>query len=306
MKNVDGKLAMKIAMPATNSPINSPRDYFLNTQIIVHAGGLSERWFPVTQGKIPKPMTEVGKKLRPMIDWTVLPYVVAGAKKIFLTLWHQPEVIVDHFKQVTKSTGIEFIPLIEPQNRRMGRAGVIKYYMDQGIVSNNQPIISINSDDIVKLNPIELSKFQFGGLDKGFRATVVGSSTEVSQYGRIKFNQKTNEVSSFIEKPDFKLGASELVNTGIFYLDSELSKHFLDIKESEMPVDLERSRMMQDHVVRVMRALDLVVLGKTWFVLNTPDQYKKIRDFDFEKFFEVTNVERFLGPYEPTGNANCK
>jgi NDP-sugar pyrophosphorylase family protein len=293
-------------MPAINSSINSPRDYFLNTQIIVHAGGLSERWFPVTQGKVPKPMTEVGKKLRPMIDWTVLPYVMAGAKKIFLTLWYMPESIMNHYKEVSKNTGIEFIPLIEPQNKRMGRAGVIKYYIDQGIVSSNQPIISLNSDDIVKINPIELAKFQFGGLDKRFRATVVGSSTEVSQYGRVKFNPKTNEVMSFIEKPDFRLTAGELVNSGIFYLDTELVKHFLDIKESEMPVDLERSKMMQEHVVRVMRALDLVVLGKTWFVLNTPDQYKKVRDFDFEKFFEITTVERFLGPYEPTGNANYK
>jgi len=297
-------------MPAINSsintPINSPRDYFLDTQIVVHAGGLSERWFPVTQGKVPKPMTEVGKKLRPMIDWTVLPYVMAGAKKIFLTLWYMPESIINHFKEVSKNTGIEFIPLIEPQNKRMGRAGVIKYYIDQGIVSSNQPIISLNSDDIVKINLIELAKFQFGGLDKRFRATVVGSSTEVSQYGRVKFNPKTNEVASFIEKPDFRLTADELVNSGIFYLDTELVKHFQEIKEAEFPVDLERSKMMQEHVVRVMRALDLVVLGKTWFVLNTPDQYKKVRDFDFEKFFEITTIERFLGPYEPTGNANYK
>jgi len=286
--------------------INSPRDYFLNTQIVVHAGGLSERWFPVTQGRIPKPMTEVGKKKRPMIDWTLLPYVMAGAKKIFLTLWYMPEAIMEHFKEVGKNTGIEFVFLVEPQNKRMGRAGVIKNYINQGIVSNKQPILSLNSDDILKINPIELAKFQFGGLNKGYHATVVGSSIEISQYGRIKYNPKSNEVSSFIEKPEFKLGQDELVNTGIFYLDTELVKHFLEINESEMPVDLERSKMMQNHVVKVMRALDFVVLGKNWFVLNTPDQYKKVRDFDFEKFFEVTNVERYLGPYEVQNNANYK
>jgi len=289
-------------MPA----INSPRDYFLNTQIVVHAGGLSERWFPITQGRFPKPLTEVGRKLRPMIDWTIVPYILAGAKKFYLTLWYQPETIVEHFEEVSKQTGIEFVPLIEPKSRRMGRAGVIKHYMDQGVVSSKQPILSINSDDIVKINPIELAKFQFGGLDKGYFATVVGSSVEISQYGRIRYNPKNNEVSSFVEKPEFRLNSGELVNTGIFYLDTELAKHFLDIKESEMPVDLERSKMMQDHIVKVMRALDLVVLGKNWFVLNTPDQYKKVRDHDFEKFFEVTNVERYLGPYTPKQNINYK
>lgn len=286
--------------------MNSPRDYFLNTQIVVHAGGLSERWFPVTQGKIPKPLTEVGKKKRPMVDWTILPYVMAGAKKIYFTLWHMPEFIMDHFKEISKSTGIEFEFLTEPQDKRMGRAGVIKHYMDRGVMSSRQPILSINSDDILKINPIEFAKFQFGGLQKGFRATVVGSSVEISQYGRIKYDPKSNEVSSFVEKPEFKLGSGELVNTGIFYLDTDLVKHFLDIKDEELPVDLERSKMMQQHVAPAMRALDLVTLGKTWFVLNTPDQYKKIRDFDFEKFFEVTNIERYLGPYEPKNNISYK
>ncbi|HLC39649.1 MAG TPA: NDP-sugar synthase [archaeon] len=289
-------------MPA----INSPRDYFLNTQIVVHAGGLSERWFPITQGKFPKPLTEIGKKLRPMIHWTVLPYILAGAKKFYLTLWHQPEAIVDHFKEISKQTGIEFVPLIEPENKRMGRAGVIKHYMDQGVVSSKQPILSINSDDIVKVNPIELAKFQFGGLDKGFFATVMGSSMEVSQYGRIKYNPKTNVVNSFIEKPEFRLTDSELVNTGIFYFDTEVVKHFLDIKESEFPVDIERSKFLQEHAVPVMRALDLVTLGKTWFVLNTPDQFKKLRDLDYEKFFEITNIERYLGPYSSKFNSHYK
>jgi NDP-sugar pyrophosphorylase family protein len=184
----------------------------------------------------------------------------------------------------------------------MGRAGVIKHYIEQGIISGNRPIISLNSDDILKINPTEFAKFQFGGLAKGFYATVVGSSVEVSQYGRIKYDPKTNRVASFVEKPEFKVSQGELVNTGIFYLDTQLVRHYLEIKESEFPVDLERSKMMQENIVPVMRALDLVILGKTWFVLNTPDQYKKIKNMDFEKFFEITNVERYLGPYSPQDN----
>ena len=278
---------------------NSPRDYFLNTQIVVHAGGLSERWFPVTKGKVPKPMTEVGKKKRPMVDWTILPYVIAGAKKIFFTLWYMPETVTAHFKEVSKHTGINFEFLIEPQSQRMGRAGVIKHYMDEGIVSSNQPMLSMNSDDILKVDPIELAKYQFGGLEKGFKATVVGSSVENSQYGRIRYDPKTNKVNSFVEKPDFKLSPGELVNGAIFYLDTDLVKHFGEIKESDFPLDLERSKMMQENVVPVMRALDLVTLNKTWFVLNNPQDYKKMKDYDFEKFFGITNVERFLGPYDP-------
>jgi NDP-sugar pyrophosphorylase family protein len=281
---------------------NSPRDYFLNTQIVVHAGGLSERWFPVTQGKVHKALTEIGKKPRPLIEWTILPYVMNGAKKFYITLWHKPESIVEHFKKIQKDTGIEFVFLVEPENKRLGRAGVIKYFMEKGIIADDKPILSLNSDDILKINPIELAKFQFGGIGKGFYATAIGSSTEISQYGRIKFNPKDNKVSNFVEKPAFALTQNELVNTGIFYLDTKLVKHFLEIKDSDLPLDLERSKMMQENVVPVMRALDLVILGKTWHALNTPQDYKKMRDFDFEKFFEITDVERYFGEYKPQQN----
>ncbi len=275
----------------------SPRDYFLNTQIVIHAGGMSERWFQVTQGKIHKAMTEIRKKKRPMIDWTLVPYVMAGAKQFYITLWHQPESIIEHLKEISKNTGIKFIPLIEPQGKRLGRAGVIKYYFEKGDLDKDKPILSVNSDDVLKINPMELAKFQFGGMEKGFLATNIGSSTEISQFGRTKYDPKNNRVISFIEKPAFKVGENELVNTGMFYLDSKLNKHFLDIKENELPVDIERSKLMQEHLVPVMRAFDLVMLGKSWIVLNTPEDYRRAKDFDFEKFFEITSIERYLGDY---------
>jgi NDP-sugar pyrophosphorylase family protein len=283
-------------------PVTSPRDYFLNTQIVVHAGGLSERWFQVTGGKIHKALTEIGKKKRPVIDWTLIPYVMAGAKKFYVTLWHQPQSIINHLKEIEKNTGIKFTVLVEPEDKRMGRAGVIKYYLEDQTLEKDKPILTINSDDVLKIDPIELAKFQFGGIQKGFFATDIGSSTEISQFGRIKYDPKTNKVHSFIEKPAFRVGENELVNTGIFYLDSKLVRHFLDIKESEFPVDLERSKMMQENIVPVMRAVDLVMLGKSWVVLNTPEDYRRVKNFDFEKFFDITNVERYLGEYKSQQN----
>ena len=282
--------------------MNDLRSYLLETEVVIHAGGLSERWFPVTQGKIPKPLTEVGKKKRPMIDWTILPYVIAGVKVFYVTLWHNPQPLIDHFKDIQNNTDLKFVPLIEPIDRRMGRAGVLKFYNQKGQFNFDKPILSLNSDDIIKLDVQELAKFQFTGLKKYFFATVVGSSQEISPYGRIKYNPKSNEVATFVEKPSFKLPEGELANTGIFYIDSSLVSYFKEIKEEEFPVDLERSRMMQDHIVKKMRALDLAILGKTWFVLNNPQEYKTMKDFDFEKFFGITSIERYLGDYRPTNN----
>lgn len=284
--------------------MNDPRSYLLETQIVIHAGGLSERWWPVTQGKIPKPMTEVGKKKRPIIDWTILPYVIAGVKTFYVTLWHNPQPMIDHFKDLEKNIGLKFVPLIEPSDKRMGRAGVLKFYNQKGEFSFDKPIISLNSDDILKIDVQEFAKFQFNGLKKDFLATVIGSSQEISPYGRIKYDSKSNKVATFVEKPSFRLPDGELANTGVFFIDTSLVNHFKEIKEEEFPIDLERSRMMQDYIVKKMRALDMVALGKTWFVLNNPQDYKAMKDFDFEKFFDITNVERYLGEYLPTNNAS--
>lgn len=283
-------------------PASSPRDYFLNTQIIIHAGGLAERLNQVTEGKFPKAMVEIGKKKRPIIDWTLVPYVMANVKRFYITMWHQPQALVNHLKEIGKNAGIQFIPLVEPENKRMGRAGVIKHFLEEGTLDKNQPILSINSDDILKIDPIELAKFQLGGIAKGFLATDIGSSTEISQFGRVKYDPKTNKVHSFVEKPAFRVAENELVNTGIFYLDSKLNKYFSEIKESEFPVDLERSKMMQERIVPVMRAFDLVMLGKSWVVLNTMEDYKRTKNFDFEKFFDITDIERYLGEYKEQTN----
>ncbi len=284
-------------------PFDNPNDYFLNSELIVHAGGLSERWFPVTQGKIPKPATDIGKKSRPIIDWIILPYVMAGLKKMFISLWHNPNIIVEHCDEMAKNTDIEFIYLKEPGDKRLGRAGVIKYYLEKGVLSEDKPKISINTSDIMKLNIKELVKFQLLGLEKGFLGTMVASPSELSQFGRVKCDINTKAIINFEEKPLVQLPKDEYVNTGTFYLDSQLNRYFHEIAEEEFPVDLEKSKILPKFCSQI-RCFEHVIPLKTWFWLKSQQDYKIVKDMDFEKFFEITNVERFLGPYSPQNHIN--
>lgn len=278
--------------------LEDPNSYFLNSELIVHAGGLSERWWPVTEGKYPKPRTDIGKKPRPMIDWVILPYVVAGVKRIFVTLWHKPDTIVEHCEEIAKNTDIKFTYLIEPENKRLGRAGVIKYFLEKGVLSEDKPKISIYASDIVKINTKEFVKFHLIGLSKRFLATVVGSPSEYSQFGRIRCDPKTKAVKFFEEKPITTLPNGEYVSTGIFYLDQRLNKFFLGISDDELPVDLERSKMILK-ICKVMRCFEHVLPLKSWIWCKTPQDYKRVKDMDLEKFFEVSSIERYLGPYPP-------
>jgi len=278
--------------------IETPESYFLNSELIVHAGGLSERWWPVSQGKCPKPLTDIGKKPRPMIDWVILPYIIAGLKRVCVSLWHAPDAIIKHCEEITKNTDIEFDFLIEPENKRLGRAGVIKYYMEKGVLDKNKPKISVNASDILKINIKELSKFQFIGLKKGFLATVVGSPSEYSACGRIKCDPNTKLLKFFEEKPLTTLPKGEYANTGIFFWDSKLNKLFFEIKDEEMPVDLEKSKIITK-MYNLMRCFEGALPLKNWMWLKTPQDYKRFKDMDLEKFLEITSIERFLGPYSP-------
>ncbi len=279
---------------------NNPNDYFLNSELVVHAGGLSERWFPVTQGKIPKPITEVGKKPRPIMDWVILPYIMAGMKKIFVSLWHNPEAIIEHCDEIAKNIGVEFVYLKEPEEKRLGRAGAIKYYLEKGVLSEDKPKISINGADIIKVNVREFAKFQFSGLEKGFFGTIIVSPSEVSQFGRIRCDLNTKAVISFEEKPLIQLPKDEYVNTGAFYLDSEMNKYFYEIEDG-LPVDLEKSKILPK-ISKMIRCFEHVIPLKSWFWPKNQQDYRKIKDVDFEQWFEITNVERYLGPYSPQNN----
>lgn len=276
--------------------MNNPIEYFQNSELIVHAGGLSERWFPVTGGRIPKPITDIGKKSRPMLDWVILPYVMAGLKKIFVSLWHNPDQIVEHCDEMAKNTGIEFVYLKEPQDKRLGRTGIIKFYLEKGELSGDKPKISANASDIIKINVHELAKFQFQGLEKGFLATVVTSSTEVSQFGKLRAEPDTKRVRFFEEKPLTTLPSGEYVNTGLLFVDGKLNNLFLNIEE--YPVDWEKSKILPE-LCKVLRAFDYAVPYKNWIWFHSVQDYKKAKDMDLERFFEITNVERYLGPYSP-------
>lgn len=270
--------------------------YFLNTEVIVHAGGLGEQWWPITKGKIPKPLTSIGKNPRPILDWTILPFVAAGMKKFFITLWHNPEHLINHCKEIEKNTGIEFVFLEEPADKRLGRAGVVKYFLEKSVLDNNKPKLIMNGSDVLKINIEQLTQYQYDGLNKGFLATVVTTNTEPSKFGKIRCDPTTKVVKYFEEKPMIILPKGEFVNTGLFYFDSEINKLFLKIKDSEMPVDTERSSILPE-LSKVMRCLDCVKPIESWLWFKTSKDFNVLKDTDMEKFLGIENVEKHLGPY---------
>lgn len=270
------------------------KSYLSNTEVVIHAGGLSERWYPVTQGKIPKVMTEIGINSRPMIDWTILPYVKAGVRKFFITLWHEPEKIIQHCNEISKNTGIEFVFLLE-EGKRMGRAGVVKHYLEKGILDPNKHKIMVGGADIVKLDIENFVKFHLEGVSQGFLVTLIGSSSGQSQFDKIVFDAATAGVLRMDVEREINLMQGEYANTGTAYFDAGMNQMFLQIPESQLPVDWEK---LGAEFFNKGRAFGKIRLFESWIPLKTPHDYKKAKDLDFEKWFGINPVEEHLGEYK--------
>ncbi|MBI2084296.1 MAG: hypothetical protein HYT70_01635 [Candidatus Aenigmarchaeota archaeon] len=268
------------------------KTYLENTEVIVHAGGLSERWYPVTQGKIPKVLTRVGKKPRPMLDWTILPYVKAGFKKIFISLWHDPEKIMNYCRIISENTGIEFVFLIEWE-KRLGRAGVLKHYLEKSVLDSNKNKINVGGADIVNINLDAFAKFHLQGMEKGFLATLFGSTVGMSQFDKIIADSKTNHIVKMDIDRTIVLPGGEFANMGTVFFDSKLNQTFLKIKDERLPMDWEN---MGQELFGKAQCYGIGKLFENWYPLKTPYDYKKVKDIDLEKWFGVDSVEKYLGP----------
>jgi len=270
--------------------------YLANTEVIVHAGGLSERWYPVTQGKIPKPLTEIGNLKRPMIDWAILPYVKTGIKKFFVTLWHDADKIIEHYNKLSEKSGMEFVFLKE-EVKRLGRAGVMKFYLEKGILDVNKPKIMVGASDILNIDLEKFTQFHISGLSEGYLATLVGSISGQSQFDRIIFDPTSGQIIKMEVDRALILPEGSHANTGTAYFDSKLNSVFINILDDMLPIDWEN---LGNELFSKARCFGDVKLFKSWIPLKTPYDYKKAKDLDFEKWFGIDSVEKYFGEYQPT------
>jgi NDP-sugar pyrophosphorylase family protein len=279
------------------------KSYIEESQLVVHSGGLGERWRPVTNGEVVKPMTEIGKKPRPMIDWAILPFVKAGVKNIFPTLWYKSESVMKHFDEVTKHTGIKFTYLIEPENRRLGRAGIIKESIKSGILDPNKPIISINGSDIICLNLEDMVKFHLEGVKMGYGTTIIASDKMVTEFGILVVNLHTKNLVKFKEKPILNLPRDQKVHTGMFLFDPISNKEFLKIDENSYPINIEDLKGENGNIINKARVYtgtipNHILPVTKWVFFKSPKHYKEFGSIDFEKFLQVKDSESYLGKYK--------
>jgi NDP-sugar pyrophosphorylase family protein len=275
------------------------KKYIESCQLVVHAGGMGERWSPVTNGEIVKPRTEVGAKPRPMIDWAILPFVKAGIKNIFPTLWFKSETLTSHLDKMAKETGLKFTYLIEPENKRLGRAGIIKESIKTGKLDAKRPIISINGSDVLAVDVEDLIKFHLEGVAEGIGVTVIGASEIPTEFGLYEVDPKTKRVLGFKEKPVVNIAPKENVHTGIFIFDPSANFAFMNVDEKSYPINIEDLKgKASESIFKNARSYGRIIPFKQWVFFKSPKHFKEYGKTDFEKFLNVKNADAYLGKYE--------
>lgn len=275
------------------------KKYIKDCQLVVHAGGMGERWSPVTNGEIVKPRTEVGKKPRPMIDWAMLPFVKAGVRNIFPTLWYKAQTLKEHFDSIASQTDVKFNYLIEPENKRFGRAGIIKESIKNGSLDPKKPIISTNGSDVIAVDVEDLIKFHLEGVKEGFGVTVVGANEIPTEFGQYHVDPKTKKIMGFKEKPLVKIGPDENVNTGMFIFDPVSISAFEEIDESSYPINIEDLKgQASKNIFENARSYTGIIPYKQWVFFKSPKHFKEFGDIDFEKFLNIENSDTYLGKYK--------
>ncbi len=275
------------------------KKYIRDCQLVVHAGGMGERWAPVTNGEVVKPRTEVGKNPRPMIDWAILPFVKAGMKNIFPTLWFKAETLTRHLDSIAKQTDVKFTYLVEPENRRVGRAGVIKEAIKAGKLDSKKPIVCINGSDVVAIDVEDLIRFHLKGVAKGFGVTIVGANRIPTEFGQYSVDPKTKRILGFKEKPLVTIGPNENVHVGIFVFDPIANSSFLKIDEKSYPINLEDLKgPASESIFKSARSYTGVVPYKQWIFFKSPKNFRQYGKTDLEKFVGVKSADTYLGRYE--------
>ena len=273
------------------------KEYIKNCQLVVHSGGKGERWSSITKNEIVKPMTEIGLNPRPMFDWSILPFVKSGIQNIYPTLWFKSDSLKQHAYNISENTNLNFIYL-EEKEKRIGRAGIIKESIKNGLLDPKKPIISINGSDIISIDVEKLIKFHIEGVENGFYVTVVGATEIPTEFGQYKIDPKTNVVSCFKEKPVVKISKYENVHTGIFVFDSNAINFFDKIDEKSYPINIEDLKGEASNCIfNNARSYSGIIPLKEWVFFKNPKNYKDFRKIDFENFLKVENVENYLGKY---------
>jgi NDP-sugar pyrophosphorylase family protein len=248
------------------------KDYISNISVAVVAGGIGERLRHFTINK-PKAMLEVGLERKPMLEFTIAPWIKLGIKNYIFCTGYKKEIIKDYFKDGSKfGINIEY----SDEETKLETGGAIKNAMDQGKISKNKPIIVFYCDDLVRLNSMNFIKTHLIGVKTGFKATLTATNKFRTNYGILKIDKKIKKVIKFEEKPLIEKNT----NVGIYFLEPEVL-HLID--KNKLPFKFERVVLPELVKKNWLNAYE--ISWEDWIPVNTEKDYEEVLKIKLSEFY---------------------
>lgn len=185
--------------------------------VVIMAGGLGSRLGEVTQDT-PKSLVEVGS--RPILETIVGQLTAHGLTRIFLSVRHRAERIVEHF-----GAGHEFGADIQylRETKKLGTAGSLSLLPEIPA----EPVIVMNSDLLTAVDFSQLLEFH---RDRAAAITVCVREHEFQvPFGVVQMD--SDRIVALEEKPLRR----SLVSAGIYVLDPDVVRSVPADQELDMP-----------------------------------------------------------------------
>jgi D-glycero-alpha-D-manno-heptose 1-phosphate guanylyltransferase len=176
-------------------------------EAIVLAGGQGTRLRGIVHD-LPKPMADIAG--RPFLWWLMTRLNQQGVGRVILSVGYRFEAIQDYFGDAFNGTEISYSIETQP----LGTGGAMRL----ALASAREPqVIVWNGDTYVDLDLQELIyKYAFAGIDLAVAVTYVN---DVSRYGAVVIEEKSNKITCFGEKTGSVPG---YINAGVYCLRRDI------------------------------------------------------------------------------------
>ncbi|MCX6821756.1 MAG: nucleotidyltransferase family protein [Candidatus Aenigmarchaeota archaeon] len=239
-------------------------------------GGVGKRLRPFTNEK-PKAMLPIGLEKKPMLEFTINPWIKFGIKKYVFCTGYKSEMIEEYFGDGHRF-GVDIQYSREKDNLETG--GALKNMIDNKKITTDQPIIVFYCDDIIRLNVKDFIEKHIKGVKEfGFKATVVATSKFRVNYGIMNvetLDKGIKKVTSFEEKPLIERYA----NVGVYFLEPEVLEL---INKCQPPFKFEKI-ILPELVKREWLMLH-EISHDDWIPVNTDKEYEDVIKTNLTDFY---------------------
>lgn len=192
---------------------------------VILAGGLGTRMHPLTCD-IPKPMLPFANK--PIIEYTVELLKKNGITDIVMLLYHQPDIIKEHFRDGS-DFGVKISYVVPTQN--FGTAGAVK--SAENLL--DETFIVISADVITDFDLTKI--IEFHKTKKPLVTITLARVDNPIPYGIVVTDQD-GRVKYFLEKPSWGEVITDTINTGIYVVNPLALREIPDGREFDFSKDL--------------------------------------------------------------------